>query len=539
MLRTWRRASGILLIVAGLAGLSSLGAQNPQQKQAREEAQDYFRKWLEQDVKYIISGAEKEIFQRLATEEEKERFIEQFWARRDPNPKTAQNEFKEEHYRRIAYANDHFASGYPGWRTDRGRIYILYGPPDSKDSNPSGGAYERPFHEGGGATAVYPFEIWRYRYLEDLGDDVEFEFVDKTYTGDYQLALSADEKDVFLYTAGHGMTLAEQIGMASRLDRLSFKGATRELYPMMNHRIKDSPFQRYETYSRGQAAPSLKHPELREIVDVAITFDQLAVSLRADYFVLNENQFLAPLTLELRNQDLAFEERNGVQRAELAIYGQLTTLTNRVASEFEDDVVSAFRSQDFEKARAGRTLYQKLLILDRGMRYKLDLVVKDAHSGKTGVLQHGLAPPATPSDTLAASSLLLADYIEQLPEAPADESMFVLGDFKVRPSLSGKFPEGGVLGLYFQLYNAPVDQASLMPSLQITYRIRRGDRVVDEIQEGTDSLRNIYRDGRIVVVKALPLDGLQAGDYLADIQVRDSIKDESVQLQGRFQIAPH
>ncbi len=529
----------VLLWVA-LVAAGSLAAQDPagERKLRQEEARDYFSKWLEQDVKYVISEEEREIFRKLGTREEKERFIEQFWARRDPDPRTAHNEFKEEHYRRIAYANDHFDAGIDGWRTDRGRIYIVFGPPDSIDRNPSGGAYDRPFHEGGGATAVFPFEIWRYRRLEGLGSDVEFEFVDKSYTGDYQLALSADEKDVFLNMAGHGMTLAEQIGMATRLQRLSMKGATRELYPMMRHRIKDSAFLRYETYSRAQAAPELKRPELREAVDVSISFDPLPVRLRLDHFLLNERQALIPLTLEIQNRDLAYRPAGPVQRADLAVYGRLTNLSGRVTNEFEDDLFSAFPADQLEQGRNRRTLFQKVVVVDRGTRYKLELVVKDLGSGNVGVVSRGVAPAASSVEALSASSLVLADYIEQLPEAPEQDAMFVLGDFKVRPSVSNTFPVGGTLGLYYQLYGAPLDQTTFSPSLQIEYRLLRGGQVVHESREDPDSPLQIYNDGRIVVAKGLPLTDLPPGRYQAEVRVRDLIGNESVDLKTPFRIEP-
>src|SRR5215813_6981131 len=119
----------------------------------RKELETPYRKWLNEDVAYIISDEERTAFKRLQTDEEREQFIEQFWLRRDPTPDTIENEFKEEHYRRIAYANEQFASGIPGWKTDRGRIYITYGPPDEKETHPSGGTYERPPEEGGGSTS--------------------------------------------------------------------------------------------------------------------------------------------------------------------------------------------------------------------------------------------------------------------------------------------------------------------------------------------------------------------------------------------------
>ena len=126
------------------------------EERLRKELETPYRKWLNEDVAYIITDEERTAFKRLQTDEEREQFIEQFWLRRDPTPDTVENEFKEEHYRRIAYANEHFASGIPGWKTDRGRIYITYGPPDEIESHPSGGTYERPPEEGGGETSTYP-----------------------------------------------------------------------------------------------------------------------------------------------------------------------------------------------------------------------------------------------------------------------------------------------------------------------------------------------------------------------------------------------
>ena len=110
-------------------------------RKLRRELESPYRIWLNQDVAYIITDEERRAFNDLSNDAERESFIEQFWLRRDPTPDTEENEFKEEHYRRIAYANEHFASGIPGWKTDRGRTYIVYGPPDEIESHSSGGTY--------------------------------------------------------------------------------------------------------------------------------------------------------------------------------------------------------------------------------------------------------------------------------------------------------------------------------------------------------------------------------------------------------------
>ncbi len=210
------RLTWIVLFASLLSPAFSISSppQTRDEKLRQEEAEDYYRKWLTQDVVYIISDEEKEVFAKLTTAEEQERFIEQFWFRRDSDPTTRVNEYKEEHYRRIAYVNEYFQSGIPGWETDRGRIYIIHGPPDEVESHPSGGSYKRPYHEGGGYTSTFPFEIWRYRHIDGIGDDIELEFVDSSQSGEFRLALLPEEKDALLNVPGAGLTLAESLGWA-------------------------------------------------------------------------------------------------------------------------------------------------------------------------------------------------------------------------------------------------------------------------------------------------------------------------------------
>ena len=195
--------------------------QKQQQKALKQEISKVYKKWLDEDVRWIITDEERAAFKQLSNDEERDQFIEQFWLRRDPTPDTAENEYKEEHYRRIAYANEHFAAGVPGWRTDRGRIYIMYGKPDEIDSHPSGGTYNRPQDEGGGTTSTFPFETWRYRYLEGVGQEIEIEFVDPCMCGEYHMTMDRSEKDALLHVPGAGLTFYEQMGMASKADRFT------------------------------------------------------------------------------------------------------------------------------------------------------------------------------------------------------------------------------------------------------------------------------------------------------------------------------
>jgi GWxTD domain-containing protein len=164
---------------------------------APADAASPWSNWLTQDVAYIIEDQERAAYRALNTDEEREHFVEQFWLRRDPTPGTPVNEFREEHYRRIAFTNQHFGeNALSGWKTDRGRIYIVYGPPDEIDSHPSGGKLVRPPEQGGGETTVYPFEQWRYRYIQGVGENVIIEFVDVAMTGEYHMTMDPHQKDV-------------------------------------------------------------------------------------------------------------------------------------------------------------------------------------------------------------------------------------------------------------------------------------------------------------------------------------------------------
>jgi GWxTD domain-containing protein len=194
-------SAGILTLTAAVALTAwQTKPANPDIRpvaQAGEHVGPYDR-WLREDVAYIVTDRERFAFQGLTTDEERDKFIEQFWLRRDPTPNTVENEFQEEHYRRIAYANEHYASGsgVAGWKTDRGRIYITFGPPDEIESHPSGGKYQRPAQEGGGEISTYPFEEWRYRHVDGVGENVVLPFVDKRRTGEFQMSRDPRDKEV-------------------------------------------------------------------------------------------------------------------------------------------------------------------------------------------------------------------------------------------------------------------------------------------------------------------------------------------------------
>ena len=529
-----------LLVVCLLGAFSTLTAlpkerhqkQQKQQKLRDEESKDYFKKWLEEDVVYLITPEEKSVFQGLANALEKERFIEQFWFRRDEDPNTPQNEFKTEHYRRIAFANERYAAGYAGWMTDRGRIYVTFGAPDQVTRHSAGETYDRPLYEGGGSTTTYPFEVWRYRHIEGVGSDIELEFVDSTLSGEFRLAIYGDEKDALKHVGISGLTLMEQLGLADKVDR----GTSKQQLGFK--RARDSLFNRYETYAQVLSPPPIEYKDLKEVVEVNAQFVDLPYTTRQDYIHLNENQILLLVTVQVENKELEFHADEETYAAHLAVYGIVSDLTRHVVFEFDDDLEARFPAASFEVARGQNSVYQKMFSVDRTKRYKMSLVVKDLNSSKIGTQQRLITPVAYQPETLAASSLILADSIETLPEPPATDEMFVIGDVKVRPSLGGEFSSNRPLGVYCQIYNARIDPSTGDPSLSITYRVLRESAVLTQAVDEIGESIQYSSETRVVLVQQLSVRKLEPGEYRFQIIARDRISGKEIKIEEPFKVVP-
>jgi len=381
-------------------------------KELFKELDSQYKKWLNEDVIYIITPEERSAFVHLQTNEEREQFIEQFWQRRSPDPDSAENTFKEEHYRRIAYTNEHFASGIPGWKTDRGRIYIMWGPPDEIESHPSGGSYDRPASEGGGNTSTFPFEDWRYRYLEGIGNDVILEFVDPTMTGEYHLTMDPSEKDALTYVPGAGLTQLEAMGMASKTDRFSNTDGTHSAAPLGMRPEKDSEFSRLELNAKIQKAPPVKFKDLEAVVTSRVVKDQVKFDYRFDFLRITSDTVLVPITVQIPTRQLSFAEKDGVDSATVNLFARITTLSGRPVQTFEDTVHRDVPAALLQQSLSTSSIYQKAVPLSPGL-YRLDIVLKDVNSNNVGVVNTRLAVPRFEEDKLSASSLIIADQIQR------------------------------------------------------------------------------------------------------------------------------
>jgi len=506
------------------------------EEKLRKELETPYRKWLNEDVLYIITDEERQAWKRLATDEEREQFIEQFWLRRDPTPDSAENEFKEEHYRRIAYANERYASGIPGWKTDRGRIYITFGPPDENESHPSGGSYQRPAEEGGGTTSTFPFEKWRYRWIEGIGTDIIIEFVDPTMTGEYRMTMDPSEKDALLMVPNAGLTLMEQMGMASKTDRFNRTDGTRLGQAFGGQTSRMNQFERLEQFAKLQKPPVVKFKDLEASVNSTIKFNILPVRVQADYFPLTESSVLTNVTVQLENKDLQFQAKDGVQRAVVNLYSRITTMSRRVINVFED-TVTVDSPADFLAEHSKRaSIYQKSIPLAPGM-YRLNVVVRDVVGGNMNNYELALNVPHYDAEKLASSTLVLADLIEKVPTKSIGTGQFVIGSTKVRPRLSNTFRRDEKMGIYMKAYNFGADEKQ-KPQGTVEYEILKNganEPVFPALSEPISAIPG-SSTSQVTLEKLLPLSRLEPGQYTLKIKVTDSIKKQTLTPNVSFTV---
>jgi GWxTD domain-containing protein len=523
-----------------LAGASLCGfAQDPAKSQdpmdkprnVKPELKKAYKDWLEKDVTYVITEEERRAFKKLATDDERERFIEEFWRRRDPDPDTDENEFKEEYYERIAYANEHFASGIPGWKTDRGRIWIMYGKPDERETHPMGGSYDRPSYEGGGSTTTYPFELWFYRYLAGVGSGIEIEFVDPSGTGEYRIARNANEKDAMLMIPGAGLTLSEQLGLSDKSDRISGIGGG----PGSNtyQRQQDSPFARLQLLTDLSRPPQVKFNDLASAVNTGVIEENpLNFDVRVDFFRQSDERVITAITIQVENKDLVFQDSGGLQQARINIFGRITSVAGRRAGIFEDPVITTATTEELSEAKDRKSAYQKAIALAPGT-YKVDVIVRDVASGATGVRHIALPVPKYDPQKLSTSTLVLASKLESLVDQPA-VGQFVIGQTKVIPNVSGNYRRGSPVGVYLQVYNAGIDQTTLRPSVDVEYALLKDGK---ELGKQTEDWRGMSDSGqRLTLARLIDTRQLPPGEYELAIRIRDRVSGQALAPAAKFTV---
>ena len=516
-----------------------------QQKELGQELKGPYKKWANEDVRWIITDQEMKAFKSLSNDEERDAFIEQFWQRRNPDPESPENTFRDENYRRIAYSNEHFAAGKPGWLTDRGHMYIAYGKPDSIDSHPSGGNYDRPMEEGGGQTSTFPFEIWHYRYLEGIGDNIDIEFVDSCMCGDYHMTIDRSEKDALLHVPGAGQTLYEQMGQAKQADR--FHGGLENLGtgPMSSSQ-QSKEFDRLERYAKLQAPPVIKFQDLKleEFLSShkVLSGPFFPFDVRTDYVKVTDDTVLMPLTLQIKNRNITFSTKDGVSKGEVHIIGRVSTITDKIVQTFEDTVEVEEPSELLPKVLDNSQLYWKALPLRPG-RYRIDIAIKDVNNpDHVGTWAQGVIVPRYDDDRLSLSTLILASKMEKVASKEIGTGNFIIGNTKLYPSVTPNQTQAAVfhknqnLNFWMQVYNLGINQESKKNGATINYQIINladGKSILNS-QEASSALG--ASSDQITLAKTVPLASVPAGKYSVKVSVNDGVSKQAIAQTAPFTV---
>jgi GWxTD domain-containing protein len=512
------------------------------QKAVRQELKGAYKTWLEQDVAYIISDEERKAFKTLSNDEERDAFIENFWLRRNPNADSAENEFREEHYRRIAYANEHFAAGKPGWKTDRGHIYISFGKPDSIDSHPSGGTYDRPTEEGGGTTATFPFEVWHYNDIEGVGQNIDLEFVDTCQCGDYHFTIDRSEKDALLHVDGAGLTQSEMMGQSKKTDRFTGSG----LEALGNGNLRSSQqgkeFDRIELAAKVFAPPPVKFKDLDNYISEHKIFNGpvFPFDVRTDFIKVTESMDMVPITLQMKNRDITFVTKDGVSKGVVNILGKVTTIMHKTVQTFEDTVEVEQPAELLEKSLDQKSIYWKALPLQPGL-YRLDIAIKDVNNpDHVGIYGRGIEVPTYRDEKLGTSTLILADRMNLVSSREIGSGNFIIGNTFIRPRVSPNaatpvsFKRNQDLNFWMQVYNLGIDEATKSNQATVTYQIADTATNTVVLEKQLDSKDLGSHSDQLTVEKTIPMAGLQPGKYKVTIKINDAISKQEIAQSAPF-----
>ena len=518
-----------------------------QQKDLKQELHGVYKTWLEQDVRWIITDTEAQAFKHLSNDEERDAFIENFWQRRNPSPDSPENTYRDEIYARIAYANDHFAAGKPGWMTDRGHIYIAYGPPDDKDSHPSGGEYQRPMDEGGGTTATYPFEVWHYRYIEGIGDNIDLEFVDTCQCGDYHFTIDRSEKDALKNVPNAGLTMYEENGQSEKKDRFSGSGLEQLGLGPMTQQNQSKQFDRIDLEAKIMAPPVVKYQDLEEFMTSSkiLTGPPFLFDVRTDYMKVTDDTVIVPITLQIKNSDITFDTKDGVSVGKVEIEGRVSNLTHKIVpgGTFEDPVEVSTPSELLPSKQKGYSVYWKAIPLKPGL-YKIDIAIKDVNNpDHLGRWTRSINVPKFDDDILGHSSLILADEMRRVPSKEIGGGNFVVGDTFIRPRVGiggpmapAAFSRAQTLNFWMQVYNLGIDDKTKQNNATVTYQIVNlaNNAQVLNTQESTQKVSP--NADQLTLEKSMQLASLPPGQYQLSIKVNDAVSGQKTEESAKFSV---
>jgi hypothetical protein len=297
--------------------------------------------------------------------------------------------------------------------------------------------------------------------------------------------------------------------------------------------VKNSEFERLDLFAKIQRPPAVKFKDLEEVVTFRILRNQISFDYRFDFLRVTGQTVQVPITLQIPNRQLTFQNKEGVHSAVINIFGRISTLTGRVVQTFEDVVNRDVPDSLLRQSLKGFSVYQKSVPLSPGL-YRLDLVIKDVQSGNVGAVNTRMAVPRYEEDKLASSTLIVADQIERVPAKQIGYGQFVLGDSKVRPRFDRTFATDERLGVYLQIYNLTVDEKTHKTDAAIQYRVTQGDKEIFKIVETAQQLGQ--NGQQITLERLLPLQNFPPGRYKMEIQITDNINKQIITPSAEFTV---
>jgi len=411
----------------------------------------------------------------------------------------------------------------------------MWGPPDEIESHPSGGSYDRPAQEGGGQTSTYPFEQWRYRYLEGVGNDVILEFVDPSMSGEYHLTMDPSEKDALLYVPGAGLTQMESMGLASKTNRFNNTDGTHLAQPLGGQLESNSEFSRLERYAKVQQAPPVKFKDLEAVVTSRLVRDQVKFDYRFDFLRITADTVLVPITVQIPTRQLSFQEKSGVDSATLNLFARITTLSGRPVQTFEDTIHRDLPAELLQQSLGTSSIYQKAVPLSPGL-YRLDIVVKDTNNGNVGVVNTRLAVPRFEDDKLSASTLILADQLQRVSAKDIGLGQFVLGDIKVRPKMDEAFTPNDQMGVFLQVYNLKLDEKTHKADASVQFRVTREKETEPVLKFDLPPNKVPEHGEEMTLENIVTLGSLAPGKYSMEVAVTDNLAKQTVTKASNFTV---
>ncbi len=477
-------------------------------------------RWVEQYVKWIISREEKERYAVLEGPLEKLSFIESFWKRRDPTPPTRENEAREEHARRFAYAVQTFGAGTPGWATDRGKVYILLGAPSTIDRNPAGRtAFERPS------------EVWTYNSAPNpkLPASMDVAFVDFTATGRYEIVSSSNLDILAPLRTNIGYAMSELEGIGLLRSGGSLMDQTTGLrYDVDPTRMATEQFDFQRELLEIRKVPQLSLPGLRAVTEASARFPTIPVKAEASVFHAGADSAVVPVTVSIPYARLTPEETGESYRFEVDVVVSVQGAGS--PGSIEDRIEVTVSRDELEAYRGSELLYNASLLLPAG-DYELLATIRDNPSGAVGQFTSRFSIPRLEPRALTLSSLLLASAAVEASSVPDGGSVpFQFGDVRLIPNLSKSFPKGGSLTAYVEAYGLGGEAP-----LRVDFFLLKSGRLFSKVAP------SYHRPGpgaEVGIRSEISLRELVPGHYALRARITDEISGRVAERESSFTVRP-